>query len=383
MNPITPAERAKYAEIFQARGQMNGYMPGATARDVLLNSNLPPHRLERIWDLADIDKDGNLDFEEFCVAMHLTFSCINGIEPPMSLPPHLVPPNKSHFFAIQPQQTAVYAQPTGYAYQSPNTYAPYNSYSPQHNIPQPPLPQSAPEFSWDMTSQELESYQRTYSKYAHNSEKAKFVQFEDFYSSLGLSRTDLTNAWALVNVNRTTAITKDQCLTFFHILSQRQQGTIIPKTLPPDLQEAFGSEYEGSLRDRVSTGKYWDDRGPKSANKREEEDRLKRELEDLKRRVRDAEERASEPSKEDTSAFGSRPLKDQFEALYEYKLRQLTDQNDVEAKVRQQERDIEAARDAVRRLTRVVDDVRSQKREMETLLEDTRAQVQNTYKQMH
>jgi hypothetical protein len=70
MSAITQAERQKYAEIFQARGQVNGYMSGkicsnyrdeklklncfllltgAAARDVLLNSNLPPNRLERIW----------------------------------------------------------------------------------------------------------------------------------------------------------------------------------------------------------------------------------------------------------------------------------------------------------------------------------------------
>jgi hypothetical protein len=28
MNGITQAEKQKYAEIFQARGQVNGYMPG-------------------------------------------------------------------------------------------------------------------------------------------------------------------------------------------------------------------------------------------------------------------------------------------------------------------------------------------------------------------
>lgn len=28
MSAISQAERAKYAEIFQARGQVNGYMPG-------------------------------------------------------------------------------------------------------------------------------------------------------------------------------------------------------------------------------------------------------------------------------------------------------------------------------------------------------------------
>lgn len=35
MNGITAEERAKYGEIFQARGQMNGYMAGKTLADTL------------------------------------------------------------------------------------------------------------------------------------------------------------------------------------------------------------------------------------------------------------------------------------------------------------------------------------------------------------
>ena len=116
-------------------------------------------------------------------------------------------------------------------------------------------------------------------------------------------------------------------------------------------------------------------------NKYDEEDMLKRELADLKEQVKQAERRAATATPKDDDAyesFSNRPLRDQFQALYDYKLRQLTEQADVDDKIRKQERDIEAARDAVRRLNRIVDDVRSKKRELETLLDERRTEVQKT-----
>ncbi|KAG2214433.1 hypothetical protein INT47_000989 [Mucor saturninus] len=435
MSGITQAERQKYAEIFQARGQVNGYMSGATARDVLLNSNLPPNRLERIWDLSDIDKDGNLDFEEFCVAMHLTFDCINGNEAPISLPPSLIPANKVH---LLPQQTGYQqaqptgyggyqqspatgfqqAQPTGYQQTQPTGYQQAQPTGYQQSQPTgfqqqqytgyPPQQPQEPEFSWDMTSDEMTSYQNIYAKYANDSGKVKFSQMDDFYNTLGLPRTDLTNAWTLIDVNHTNALTQDQCLMLYHVLNQRTRGVRIPKELPPDLHAAFAGEYAADFGERPGAGtgarkgtnqsmsnsaKLADSyvnrlgaastalgsKGTQGANKYDEEDMLKRELQELKDRVKEAEKKAAEAKQsENYESFAARPLRDQFQALYDYKLRQLTDQSDIEDKVRKQERDIDAARDAVRRLNRIVDDVRSKKRELENLLEERRLEVQKT-----
>ncbi|KAI8073098.1 cytoskeletal-regulatory complex EF hand-domain-containing protein [Gongronella butleri] len=423
MNSITNEERAKYAEIFQARGQVNGFLSGAAARDVLLSSNLPPNRLERIWDLADIDKDGNLDFDEFCIAMHLTFDCINGVEPPVTLPPSLIPSTKAHLvgnaYAQQQQQQPMYAQqtgyyqqpqPTGYQQPQPTGYPSHPGYS--------ATPPAAAEFSWDMTPQDMVSYQNIYAKYANDSGKVKFTQMEDFYATLGLSRTDLSNAWTLVDVNHAHALTQDQCLVFYHILNQRTKGAALPKTLPPDLHSAFAGEYAADLGQQpgLASGRRKGG-GNKSAaladsyvnrlgvastslsakgslvnkdDQYDEEEMLRRELADLKRQVKEAEDKEyqAKQNKGDSAdrhyeSFAARPLRDQFQALYDYKLRQLTDQTDIEDKVRKQERDLEAARDAVRRLNRIADDVRDKKKELESLLEERRAEVQKTLRAMH
>jgi hypothetical protein len=47
--------------------------------------------------LSDLDKDGQLDIEEFILAMHLIFSTLNGSlrNLPQTLPPSLLPQSKA------------------------------------------------------------------------------------------------------------------------------------------------------------------------------------------------------------------------------------------------------------------------------------------------
>lgn len=84
--PISEADIGKYWEIFSAHSRDGQRITGDQAFGMLKNSGLNDDQLAKIWDLADVDKDGDLDFEEFCVAMRLIFDLVNGVREAPALP---------------------------------------------------------------------------------------------------------------------------------------------------------------------------------------------------------------------------------------------------------------------------------------------------------
>lgn len=92
---ITPQEKTHFDGIFETVDTARaGLITGDQAVAFFMKAQLSEEVLAQIWDLADIDADGQLSRDEFAVAMYLVRLQRSGKEAlPQVLPPALIPPS--------------------------------------------------------------------------------------------------------------------------------------------------------------------------------------------------------------------------------------------------------------------------------------------------
>lgn len=93
---ITPEQREYYTTQFRSlQSDTDALLAGPIARMFFEKSRLPVQELRKIWQLADVTKDGALSLQEFMTAMHLVVLRRNHIELPDVLPSQLIPGNET------------------------------------------------------------------------------------------------------------------------------------------------------------------------------------------------------------------------------------------------------------------------------------------------
>ncbi|KAH6642361.1 hypothetical protein C7974DRAFT_99987 [Boeremia exigua] len=90
---IGAQEKASYDNLFKGVDTMSrGFITGEQAVRFFSDSGLPEDILAGIWDLADINSEGQLSRDEFAVAMYLIRQQRKGDPLPQTLPSNLIPP---------------------------------------------------------------------------------------------------------------------------------------------------------------------------------------------------------------------------------------------------------------------------------------------------
>ncbi|GMM35365.1 End3 protein [Saccharomycopsis crataegensis] len=222
-------EIKKFWEIFNGLSPADGKLGGDKVSAVFKNSQLADDKLAKIWSLSDIDQDGNLDFEEFCIAMKLIFDTVNGSmkDLPESLPPWLIPGSKAHL--IQANAAVGMGKNIG-------TSADDDDEDDGYGI-------RDMNFDWYISPADKTTYENIYNSATDRFGRVKFDGLSSLYDDLdGVPKTDISSAWNLVNPKQFETIDKDQCLVYLHILNQRSKGKKVPSSVPATLRATFSKE---------------------------------------------------------------------------------------------------------------------------------------------
>eukprot|EP01128_Nolandella_sp_AFSM9_P004852 TRINITY_DN2269_c0_g1_i1.p1 TRINITY_DN2269_c0_g1~~TRINITY_DN2269_c0_g1_i1.p1 ORF type:complete len:844 (+),score=222.56 TRINITY_DN2269_c0_g1_i1:117-2534(+) len=88
---VTPENQAKYRQYFAQANPVNGQLGAVAAKNLFMQSQLGQDDLAKIWNLSDMNKDGQLDEREFIVAMHLVdLRRLKNQPIPQQLPPQVL-----------------------------------------------------------------------------------------------------------------------------------------------------------------------------------------------------------------------------------------------------------------------------------------------------
>ncbi|XP_037951924.1 epidermal growth factor receptor substrate 15-like 1 isoform X2 [Teleopsis dalmanni] len=272
---ISVIDRLKYEQLFESLKPVNGMLPGNKVKGVLMDSKLPMDTLGKIWDLADQDKDGNLDKHEFIVAMHLIYQTLDKRTVPDMLPRELrkpagggVPPPKP----APPANAAVPRAPSGEGFGDggfvanfPKDIAPPPAIPtipaaipPMTRVPpvggpqplistDPLIPIGAPpsvtaNVDWVVTPSELKRYEVMF----RDSDRDKDglvsgIEVKNIFLQSGVPQNLLAHIWALCDTNVSGKLTLEQFGLAMWMVERKQNGIDPPQVLtaamvPPSMR---------------------------------------------------------------------------------------------------------------------------------------------------
>ncbi|XP_066603903.1 epidermal growth factor receptor substrate 15-like 1 isoform X2 [Prorops nasuta] len=249
---IKPSEQAKYDQLFDSLQPVNGYIPGNRVKGVLMDSKLPLDTLGKIWDLADMDKDGMLNRHEFIVAMHLVYKALEKYAIPSVLPPELMPPGKRKDkpVPVSKPQIAMY------------TPIPVVEAAPP---PIPPLPNAAsiknltgletvepPAQQWIVSAEDQIAADKLFLQADLDMDGfVSGIEIKDVFLQSGLPQSSLAHIWFLCDTCQSGKLNKEQFALAMWLIKQKLRNkdpppSLTPEMIPPSLRKPAESVVENN-----------------------------------------------------------------------------------------------------------------------------------------
>lgn len=229
---IPPQSQAKYGQLFQSvDAQKTGFVTGAQARGILMQSGLQQDALAKIWALADSTVSGRLMIEEFILAMHLIDMAKAGQPLPVTLPTDLIPPSYRRRDSIQSTGSA--APPAAPAQPPPGQRTGRGSISDGSGEP---VPASMMLTEWAIPQPSKLKYNQMFNQ--HDRTRSGFltgVQARGILVQSGLNQNILAKIWALCDVTLSGKLMCEEFVLAMHLIDIVKNGEPLPVILPPEL----------------------------------------------------------------------------------------------------------------------------------------------------
>jgi hypothetical protein len=261
-------DRQRFGQLFaQYDTTRQGFISGLQAKSILMGTGVPAQMLAQVWNLSDVDTNGNLNVEEFILAMYFIEKVKAGHPLPAALPPELIPPfcrvkQVPLPMAQQPVPrpvvppapviapavpvvpvmpvTAAAVPPVA---QVPVAVRPVVPTPPV--VPQPPTPQSVGSRSgsvtsttmvWSVPQQSIATYSAQFN--AVDRERSGFLtgaQARSILVASGLPQQSLAHIWNLSDINVDGRLTCEEFILAMHLIEMAKSGKPLPPSLTPDL----------------------------------------------------------------------------------------------------------------------------------------------------
>ncbi|XP_060849682.1 epidermal growth factor receptor substrate 15-like 1 isoform X2 [Rhopalosiphum padi] len=226
---MKPSERMNYDKMFESLRPVNGTVAGDKVKGLLIDSKLSVDTLGKIWDLADMDKDGKLDQHEFAVAMHLVYKALEKYAIPSVLPTELLPPAKRKGTNMGISPVPVLPVLSSGVTSNLVKQPPKRPITPSIGLV--PLPAT-----WVVTVEEKSRYDSMFLE--SDVDMDGFVsgpEIKDRFLKTGIHQSILAHIWSLCDINQHGKLDMEQFSLAMWLVERKLKGVDPPNTLSPEM----------------------------------------------------------------------------------------------------------------------------------------------------